>query len=146
MSETSLQLWSNQPDLTIPEREDTCWEVIYVNKKVYLTEEEKEFLLKQLKNGVKYVEIKGNVLTGAFMLITPNQELFKRIRARQEQDRIAWEQFLIRLPDWYPELWKRYNNKIISEEELKTLYGGGTYTITTGKQKGMLVELKSFAV
>jgi len=79
MSEQSMQKWENK---NITDRrsqffKERYWEIVYGTEKFYLTDEEKEYLLKSVQRGAKLIELKDMVLTDRFLYIAPNYELIR---------------------------------------------------------------------
>lgn len=56
-------------------RKGAVWEITYGIEKLYLTDDEKEYFLDQVNQGLRWVEVNGYILTDKFTHIRPNQRL-----------------------------------------------------------------------
>lgn len=78
MEETSLQKSVNE-NLIYPiedQRDNAIWVITYGIKNYYLTHDEKEAFLDALSKGVKWVDIRGNILTDKFLTISLDVDMY----------------------------------------------------------------------
>lgn len=133
MPTTYLQKWTDFTDITNPTRENTIWVVKYVHESYFLTDEEKKSFLEKLEKGAKYIDVKGNILTGGFLTISQNKELKKLEEEVQKEKQVEQDMFWDNLQyDCYA-VWDLYTNDKITKQAVATLYNGGTITDRSGK-------------
>ncbi len=67
-------------DYLNPEIPERRFKLVYANKECfYLTEEERNFMLNQLNNGTKYIQIGEHTFTGGFIALYPIRERKKPV-------------------------------------------------------------------
>lgn len=85
MENQSLQPWDNKK--IADRRRDTnmelVWEVAFGTERFYLTNDEKEFYVGELKKGSKFVELEGLVLTDRPLYIAPNEYVMRELRRKK---------------------------------------------------------------
>jgi len=137
MLNQSLQKWAEIKkivDITSDSRESAIWQVTYVGSKIYLTTEEKEFLLAELEKGAKYINIKDQVLTGGFISILVNPEMKEQSRYKDYEETKEEERFWDNLRYDCPKLARLKEENKITDDTIINLYNGGTITDKSGKK------------
>jgi len=76
-----LRKWSEADLVSLTsQRYAALWIIAYGLERFYLTNEEKEYLLRSLENGARFVEIKGNILTDKFLYITLDDDKYSGLK------------------------------------------------------------------
>ena len=97
--QTNLQKWSEEELVPLSDnREDALWIIVYGIDKFYLTNEEKQYFLKSLENGAKFVQIQGSILTDKFLYISLDEDKYAELKKRNHPDRDAFGGALVPRP------------------------------------------------
>ena len=114
MESKSLTI-KNSTDLQNSLRDEAKWEVSFAfdgSVNFFLTDTEKEYYLRTLSAGAKFVEIRGNVLSGQFLFIRLSGDWLRkqRVNKLEEHEEISDEQRqlnLERMQELRKSVWKK---------------------------------------